>query len=64
MLILAVNSLILTAMVVGGQGYSHFLFSKGNVALCSVVFGLLWPSGFHKWGNHGGNSDVLGGLLP
>ncbi|MBC89876.1 MAG: hypothetical protein CMJ71_04155 [Planctomycetaceae bacterium] len=19
---------------------------------------------FHKWGNHGGNSDVLGGSLP
>lgn len=47
-------------MVVGGQGYSHFLFSKES----TPTVGCFWSSAvkwFHKWGNHGGNSDVLGG---
>ena len=46
-------------MVVGGQGYSHFLFSKES----ALMVGCFWSSAvkcFHKWGNHGGNSDVLG----
>jgi len=50
-------------MVVGGQGYSQFLFPKEM----SRLFGSFCSSAgewFHKWGNHGENSDVPRGSLP